>query len=49
MARTVVEWSAGGCTGRGIAKELNEWGVPTKRGGKWRQLTVRNVLNHASF
>lgn len=28
-----------------IAKQLNEYGIPSKRGGKWHASTVRNVLN----
>ena len=49
VVRMMFEWFAGGRTEHGIAKELNELGVPTKRGGKWHPLTVRNVLNHKSY
>ena len=49
VVRMMFEWFAGGRTEHGIAKELNELGVPTKRGGKWHPLTVRNVLKHTSY
>lgn len=49
VVRMMFEWFAGGRTEHGIAKELNELGVPTKRGGKWHPLTVRNVLKHKSY
>lgn len=49
VVRMMFEWFAGGWTLHGIAEELNRRNIPTKRGGKWHPLTVRNILMHTSY
>jgi site-specific DNA recombinase len=32
-----------------IAKELNQRGIPTKRGGKWYARTLHNIITHPAY
>jgi DNA invertase Pin-like site-specific DNA recombinase len=44
----ILELRQGGATVREIIETLTAEGVPTKRGGRWQQTTVRRVLARAS-
>lgn len=45
LAPIIEDIRAGGVTSlNGIAKELNERGINTPRGGKWAAISVRNIL-----
>ncbi|WP_096703748.1 recombinase family protein [Magnetospirillum sp. 15-1] len=45
LSRTVGQLQAQGITSaNGIAAKLNEWGVPTARGGRWQAVQVQRVL-----
>ncbi len=45
---TIDEIRADGVTSmRGIARALNNRGVPTARGGQWQSVSVRRVLDRA--
>ena len=47
--RRIFQMREDGHTLRGIAEELNEQGIPTKRGGDWHASTVRYVLNNDKY
>lgn len=49
IVRLIFEWDASGRSSHAIADELNERGVPTKRGNKWRRRMVENVLRRTSY
>lgn len=42
----MYEYIAGGGTCGALANQLNDKGVPTKRGGKWTATSVRNLLTN---
>ena len=49
IVRLMFEWYASGWTSHAIAKELNDRGVPTKRGKLWHPRTVEYILRHTSY
>ncbi len=48
VRRILDHWRRGGSYA-GIARDLNAEGVSTKRGGRWRAATVRNVVHSAGI
>lgn len=52
QAEVVKEIFAGCLAGKSthiIAKELNEKGVPTKKGGKWTGGTINGILTNEKY
>ncbi len=48
IAERIIASRAAGATFATIADDLNAAGVPTKRGGRWYPMTVKNVCDRAA-
>lgn len=44
LIRRIADAALAGISQKQIARELNDDGVPTNKGGRWRQATVRRIL-----